>query len=159
MASKGQKVAGGAGVVALAIAIATPFIMPFEGKVNASYADVVGVWSACYGHTRGVRPGQYYSDAQCRTLLADDVREHADGVAGCVNTYLPPETMAAAVSLTFNIGIRAFCRSTIARRFNAGDLRSGCDGFLAWNRAGGRVIAGLARRRAAERALCLKGLT
>lgn len=45
-----------------------------------------------------------------------------------------------------------------ARRFNAGNWRGGCDAFLMWNRAGGRVVRGLALRRARERALCLKGL-
>ena len=49
---------------------------------------------------------------------------------------------SAATRLSFNIGVVAFCRSTAARRFNAGDWRGGCDAFLAWNKArvGGRLV-------------------
>ena len=50
------------------------------------------------------------------------------------------------------------CRSTAARRFNAGDWRGGCEAFLMWNKAGGRPVRGLTLRRQRERALCMKGL-
>jgi lysozyme len=49
-----------------------------------------------------------------------------------------------------------FCGSTAARRFRAGDVRGGCDAFLAWNKAGGRVVAGLAKPAPAERQICLR---
>lgn len=61
-------------------------------------------------------------------------------------------------ALIFNIGTGGFCRSTAARRFNAGNWRGGCDAFLMWNKAGGREVRGLTLRRQRERALCLKGL-
>jgi lysozyme len=69
-----------------------------------------------------------------------------------------PEILAAATSLAFNIGTAAFCRSTAARRFNAGDLEGGCRAIGAFVFAGGRKLPGLVRRRAAEVALCLKGV-
>jgi lysozyme len=70
-----------------------------------------------------------------------------------------PNQLAASVSLAYNIGTTAFCRSTVARRFNAGQWKAGCDAFLMWDRAGGRKVRGLTRRREAERAICLRGLT
>jgi lysozyme len=61
--------------------------------------------------------------------------------------------------LTYNIGGAAYCRSTVARRFNAGRWKEGCDAYLMWNRGGGRVIRGLTLRRQDERKLCLSGLS
>jgi len=68
------------------------------------------------------------------------------------------QQLIASVSLAYNIGTGGFCRSTAARRFNAGNWRGGCDAFLMWNRAGGRVVRGLTLRRQRERAICLTGL-
>jgi lysozyme len=156
MATNRQK--AGAGLIGLAIAIATPVVMSFEGKRNDVYADVAGVPTVCWGATQGIYAHRRYSDGECRALLDRDLRRHADGVAACLPPALPAETFAASVSLAYNIGVGAFCRSTAARQFNAGDLRGGCDAMTRWNKAGGRVLPGLVRRRAAERALCLKGL-
>jgi lysozyme len=69
-----------------------------------------------------------------------------------------PNQLAAATILAFNIGTAAFCRSSVARRWNAGDWRGGCEAFLMWVHAGGRVVPGLINRRKAERAICLRGL-
>ena len=69
-----------------------------------------------------------------------------------------PAQVAAATSLAYNIGADAYARSTVARRFSAGNWRGACDAFLSWNRAGGRVVPGLVRRREAERTICLRGL-
>jgi lysozyme len=54
--------------------------------------------------------------------------------------------------------VKAYCGSTVDRRFDARQWAAACDAFLMWNKAGGRVVAGLANRRAAERALCMKDL-
>jgi lysozyme len=59
----------------------------------------------------------------------------------------------ALVSLVFNIGCGAFGRSTLLRHLNAGDHHAASKQFTAWNRAGGRVVAGLVRRREAEQML------
>jgi GH24 family phage-related lysozyme (muramidase) len=68
----------------------------------------------------------------------------------------------AAISLAYNIGTDAFCRSTAARHFRAGDWRGGCDALTAWNKArvNGRLVPvrGLTRRRRHEREICLRGL-
>lgn len=127
----------------------------------AAYADIVGVWTICDGDTKNVRPGMVETQAGCRDRLERQLIAHAKPVLRCVPDLARPERqnqLVASVSLAYNIGTSGFCRSTAARRFNAGNWRGGCDAFLMWNKAGGRVVRGLALRRERERALCLKGL-
>lgn len=88
-----------------------------------------------------------------------DVHHYAAGVIACVPAlYGRGQQAAAAVSLAYNIGVGGFCRSTAARHFRAGRWREGCNAFLMWNRAGGRVVRGLTLRRQRERDLCVVGL-
>ncbi|KQD16250.1 lysozyme [Acinetobacter baumannii] len=62
----------------------------------------------------------------------------------------------ALVSLAYNIGSGAFKGSTLLKLLNKGDYKGAADQFLVWNKAGGKVMKGLVRRREAERALFLK---
>lgn len=124
-----------------------------------TYLDAVGVPTACDGITRGVRMGQRYTEAQCTALLERELAEHATQVIRCVpGLYGRPHQAAAAVSLAYNIGGGAFCRSTAARRFNAGQWAAGCDAFTMWVKAGDRTLRGLVLRRGRERAMCRTGL-
>jgi lysozyme len=129
----------------------------FEGKRNDPYLDLVKVPTVCFGETRVAM--RHYSDAECEDMLADGLGGFAKGVLER-NPELRghPYQLAAATSLSYNIGPSNYWRSTTARRFAAGRWREACDAMLAWNRAGGRVIAGLARRRVKERQVCLTGL-
>ena len=65
-------------------------------------------------------------------------------------------TRIAMLSFTYNVGGGALCKSSVARKINAGDLRGGCDALLLYNRANGVPLRGLTNRRVAERELCLK---
>lgn len=129
-----------------------------------AYLDIVGVPTACDGLTshrgRKIKPSDQFTEAQCAIMLEDALVEHAAGVMACtpgLSLTLPRRDMArfAAVSLAYNIGVGGYCRSTARARFNAGAIRQGCDAILAWNKAGGRVVPGLQRRRERERAKCL----
>lgn len=125
----------------------------------SAYLDAVGVPTACDGITRGIRMGQRHTEAQCTALLERELVEHAEQVIRCVPGLKGrAHQAAAAVSLAYNIGGTAFCRSTAARRFNAGQWAAGCDAFTMWNKAGGRVLRGLVLRRGRERAMCRTGL-
>jgi lysozyme len=159
---KVKKVTGGAlGTAALfALAMAVAQIKIDEGKRNITYADLVGVPTACWGHTGpDVKAGQRKTDAECEALLTDDAQAKERAVLKCTPGLAErPYQLAAATRLTFNIGEAAYCRSTVARRFNAGDWRGACDAMLAWKYAGGRVIPGLLARRQRERAMCLEDL-
>lgn len=153
----------GAGAIA-ALAMAVIALKPDEGKRNVSYRDIAGIPTSCYGHTGpDVRVGQYRTDAQCEALLKKDAETHMRGVLRCTPGLADrPHQLAAATRLAFNIGTSAYCRSTIARRFNAGAWRAACDGFTAWRfaRVNGRMVEvrGLKLRRERERAACLTGL-
>ena len=174
----------GLGLAAIAAAVATalPIAREHEGKRNVAYADAIArrpVATICYGHTGPeVVVGQRLGDAQCEALLTGDLADHARGVGRCAPGIVDnPYLFGAATDLAFNAGVAAFCGSTAARRFNAGDLKGGCEalgpsftvetrvggrlvtrrreGFV---RSGGRIRAGLVRRRERDRALCERGL-
>lgn len=148
-----------AAVMAAAILIATPVIMTKEGKRNVGYRDVIGVPTACYGATgQGVKVGQRYTDAECNTRLAKDVRAHAEKIVACIKVPVSAKTEAAFISFAFNVGTGAFCKASLTRKLNAGDYAGACNGLLAWDYAGGKRVAGLTKRRQDERALCLAGL-
>lgn len=142
--------------------VAVPFIAREEGKRNRAYQDIVGVWTICYGSTRGVSAGMVKTDAECLDLLGNEVAEYREGLhryfsVDTISHRLTPHRDAAYTSLAFNAGIRAIGRSTATRRLNAGDIAGGCDALTWWNKAGRRVIRGLVARRTRERDLCLKG--
>jgi lysozyme len=145
------------GLPAAAALMAT--IALWEGKENVGYFDVVGVATACYGDTSNVTIGKRYSDAECAERLERQAVAHIEPVLRCTPRLKGRgNQLVAAGSLAYNIGAAAYCRSTVDRRFDAGDFRGACNAFLMWNRAGGRVVRGLVRRRHYERRLCLKGL-
>ena len=150
-----QALVGTVGTAAAALLIST--VALWEGKRNDPYRDIVGVWTVCYGETRvAMRP---YSDAECEDMLAKGLNDFAEPVLKR-NPELAghPNQTVAAVSLSYNIGQANYNRSTVAKRFSARDWKGACNAILAWNRAGGKVVKGLVRRREYERQICLKGL-
>lgn len=141
----------GAGAAAILIA----FVPQFEGTVNKTYRDPIGIITACNGHTGPeLRMGQVFTEDQCNELLSGDLVAHSQGVQDCITEPLSDSELAADVSLAFNIGVSAFCNSTLARKQNAGDHAGACAEFSRWDKAGGKALPGLTRRRAAERRLC-----
>lgn len=140
-----------------AAAILVPTVQHWEGTRYVPYSDIVGILTVCTGDTHNVTPGKVYSKAECEARLERQLIAHAKPVVECVpGLTRHPNATAAAVSLAYNIGPSAFCRSTVAKRFNRSDWKGGCDAMLMWNRAGGRVIQGLVNRRRAEREICLR---
>jgi lysozyme len=107
-----------------------------------------------------VRRGMKATRDECDAMLLRRLDEFADGVERCVPSAktMPEERFIAHTSLAYNIGVGGYCKSSIARLENAGYTRAACNYFMKYNRAGGVVFPGLTRRRAAERAMCLKGL-
>lgn len=139
---------------ALALAVAAPFIASWEGKRNDPYRDIVGVQTVCYGETNVDM--RRYTDAECTAMLERSVASYRDAVIRCTPSLEGhPVQLAAVTSLAYNIGPRAYCNSTADARFDAGDLKGGCEAILRWNKAGGRVVQGLVNRRRAEYNLCM----
>ncbi|TXH56493.1 MAG: lysozyme [Desulfurellales bacterium] len=146
------KTLGGTGAAAALIAL----VAAWEGKSNDPYADLRGIATVCYGETNV--PMRRYSDAECREMLAKSLNKYASEVKR-LSPRLEGNQLLAATSLTYNIGSAAYARSTARRRFNAGDLRGGCEALTWFNRAGGRVIPGLVNRRRAEYRVCIADLS
>lgn len=130
----------------------------FEGYRYVSYPDIVGVWTICAGHTRDVKPGDTATAEECRALLRSEAQEYWDAVDRMVTVPMRPREHIAFTSLAYNIGLEAFARSTLLKRANAGQMVAACNEILRWNRAGGRVVRGLVKRRRAEHDICL-GIT
>ena len=130
-------------------------IKSFEGLRLKAYQDAVGVWTIGYGTTRGVRPGQEISEAQAEALLKSDLNRFERDVSQAVRVSINDNQFSALVSFTYNVGSGALRSSTLLRKLNSRDIYGAANEFPRWNRAGGRVLAGLTRRRNAERALFL----
>lgn len=130
-------------------------IKSFEGLRLRAYQDAVGVWTIGYGTTRGVKPGQEISEAQAEALLKTDLNRFERAVNESVRIPINDNQFAALVSFTYNVGSGALKSSTLLRKLNRRDVYGASNEFLRWNRAGGRVLAGLTRRRKAERAMFL----
>lgn len=132
-------------------------------EYRRAYRDVVGVWTICDGLTRGVRAGQVETREGCARRLEAELVMTAEAMMACVPTLREPGRdyqRWAIVSLAYNAGTPAICRSTVAKRFRARDWRGGCDAFLMWVKAGRplRVVRGLQLRRQREREICLRGV-
>ena len=140
--------------------IGIALIKRFEGLRLKAYRDVAGVWTIGYGHTGGqARAGAKVTASEAEALLARDLGRFEEAVRRLVGR-LPQQQFDALVSLSYNIGIGAFARSTALARLKAGDGRGAAEAIGWWNKAtiGGekRVLPGLVRRRAAEAALFLE---
>ncbi|MBA1345995.1 lysozyme [Rhizobium sp. WYCCWR 11146] len=150
-----------AAAVAVALSIGA-LIKPWEGLSLKSYPDIVGVWTACYGETLGIRPGMKFTKAECEDkLLTRVTNDYYRPLTQCIVDFdrKPVEWQAAAISVTYNIGVGAACKSSFARLARDGKIKESCQAMTAFNRAGGRVVQGLVNRRAAELKLCLRGVT
>ena len=150
---------GAAGALAVSAA-GLGFIGGWEGKENEPYRDIAGVWTVCYGSTGAhVISGGTRTDEECLSLLDEDVNRFEAAVNRCTPAPKTQNQFDALVSLSFNIGEQAYCRSTLARKFNAGDTLGAADQFSAWSYATingeRRQVRGLLNRRLAERVLFL----
>lgn len=128
-------------------------IKQFEGLYLKAYRCPAGVPTIGYGHTAGVAMGQTITQQQADDYLRRDVRQFERAVARLVTVPLTQGQFDALVSFAFNLGDGALAQSTLLRLLNAGDYAGAAAQFDRWNKAGGRVLPGLVRRRAAERAL------
>ena len=160
LSTKAKIGAGLGGGALAALSLALVYLPTDEGKRNVDYLDIAKVPTACYGHTGpDVIVGKYRTDPECKLLLQEDAQKHLIGALKCSPGLADrPNQLAAVTRLTFNIGVAGYCKSSVARLFNAGQYRAACDRFLAFRYAGGREVRGLLLRRQRERQQCLSGL-
>ncbi|HDR2802563.1 TPA: lysozyme [Enterobacter asburiae] len=135
-------------------------IKEFEGCKLTAYQDSVGVWTIGYGWTQPVdgkpiRAGMTIKQETAERLLKTGLVSYENDVARLAKVSLTQGQFDALVAFTYNLGARSLSTSTLLRKLNAGDYAGAADEFLRWNKAGGKVLNGLTRRREAERALFL----
>lgn len=130
-------------------------IKRWEGLRLETYSCPAGVPTIGYGHTgASVLPGSKITEHQADVILAADLEKFEAGVDRMA-PGLPGNEFSALVSFAFNLGLAALERSTLLKKVLAGDKAGAGAEFMKWTYAAGKVLPGLVKRRAAERALFL----
>ena len=136
-------------------------IKEFEGCKLQSYKCPAGVWTIGIGSTRysdgsAVRKGQTLANEEAALLLLAKTLAHYEHEVNALKVELSQNEFDALVSLTYNIGVRNLASSTLVKMLKAGDSKAEvAKQFLRWNKAAGKELAGLTRRRNAEAELFL----
>ncbi len=129
-------------------------IKQFEGCSSKAYPDPAtggAPWTIGYGTTKGVKPGMTITAEQAEKMLRDDVAKFESGVSALLKVPTTQGQFDAMVSLAYNIGLGNFGKSTLLRKHNEKCYSCAAGQFPVWNRAAGKVMNGLTRRRNAER--------
>ena len=136
-----------------------------EALVTTPYYDVAGVLTVCIGETKGVEMREYTPD-ECSAMLVKRVEGYfVPAIRRCTRRdvwdSLHQETIDALVETSYNIGVGAYCRSSIRKRLDAGRGAAACDRILLYNKAtvngALKPIEGLTKRRQREADKCRRG--
>lgn len=131
-------------------------IKNFEGLRLKSYRCPAGVWTIGYGHTgKDVFEGMIITEAEAESILKKDLEKFEQGVEKAVDVPLSEDQFSALVSFSFNLGLGNLSGSTLLKDLNKKEYQAAADEFPKWRKAGGKVLEGLVKRRAAERDLFL----
>lgn len=125
-------------------------IKHFEGLELDAYKCPAGVWTIGYGHIKDVQPGDAWSESHADYMLEVELEEYEHYVNTAVEVPLSQNQFDALVSWVYNLGPTNFNSSTMLKVLNAGDYSEVGNQMLRWNKAGGKVLEGLTRRRQAE---------
>ena len=143
-------------VGALAVsAAALVGIATHEGYRSEAYKDAVDIPTIGFGETAGVKMGDETTPERALVQLLESTEKHADAIRQCIRVPLYQHEFDAYISLAYNIGTGAFCRSTLVKKLNAKDYAGACEEIRRWNKAGGKVLPGLVKRREAEYRMCM----
>ena len=153
-----------AGRAAAWLTICVTLCAGYEGYAAHPYVDTIGTGhpiTYCYGETAADGPlppmNATFSEAYCKAELAKKLATvYAPAIEKCIHVTMPPHRRAAIVDAAYNLGPNAICKGSIARYLNAGNVPAACKALLSYDRASGRVVAGLVRRRQAEYRLCTR---
>lgn len=135
-------------------------IKHFEGLRLTAYQDSVGIWTIGYGWIhpvdgKPIRPGMSIKEETSERLLRTGLVGYESDVSKLVKVKLTQGQFDALVSFAYNLGARGLSTSALLQKLNAVDYAGAADELPRWNKAGGKVLPGLTRRREAERALFL----
>lgn len=135
-------------------------IKEFEGCRLTAYKCPAGVWTIGYGHTgtvdgKAVASGMTITAKKATELLKSDLARFEAAVNSYVTAPITQNMFDALVSFAYNCGAAALKTSTLLKKLNAGNYDGAANEFPRWNKAGGRVLNGLVRRREREKQLFL----
>lgn len=133
-------------------------IKKFEGCKLKAYPDpgTGGYpWTIGYGHTKDVKPGDTCTQEQAEAWLLEEAEEFAKQVRALVTVDLYNYELDALTSFAYNVGIGNLKKSTLLKKLNAGDRLGASAEFGKWNKAAGKILPGLTKRREQERLLFL----
>tara|TARA_Y100001972_G_scaffold64277_1_gene78520 strand:- start:27 stop:491 length:465 start_codon:yes stop_codon:yes gene_type:complete len=125
-------------------------IKHFEGLELEAYQCAAGVWTIGYGHTKDVQPGDQWSESHADHMLEVEMEEYENYVNTAVTVPLSQNQFDALVSWVYNLGNGNLTSSTMLKVLNSGDYAGVPAQIKRWNKAGGKVLEGLTRRRQAE---------
>lgn len=131
----------------------------FEGLRLTAYQDSGGVWTIGYGHTGTAKPDMTITQEKADELLRLDVHWAVSCVNNAVTVKVNQNQFDALVDFTFNIGCGAFRNSTLLRRLNAKNYAEAAEEFTRWKFVKGVEVAGLLRRREADKELFMTPVT
>jgi lysozyme len=126
-------------------------IKKFEGCELNAYKCAAGVWTIGYGHTKDVQEGDKWSKEKAEFMLWDELEEEYEKyINDLVDVPLSQFQFDALVSWVYNLGPANLKNSTMLKKLNAGEYEEVPSQMKKWNKANGKVLEGLIRRRAAE---------
>ena len=125
-------------------------IKHFEGCELTAYKCPAGVWTIGYGHIKGVSEGMTITQEQAEQMLLDELVEYENYINELVSVGLSQNQFDALVSWVYNLGPSNLRSSTLLKVLNSGDYNGVPAQIMRWNKAGGKVLEGLTRRREAE---------
>ena len=128
-------------------------IKHFESCKLTAYQDSVGVWTIGWGHTAGVKKGDNWTQDEADDILLNDLEKFEGYVNQYVQVPLTQNQFDALVSWTFNLGPGNLQSSTMLTKLNEKSYDEVPSQMKRWNKAGGKVLRGLERRRNAEAAM------
>jgi len=108
-----------------------------------------------FGTTSGVKPGDRITPTQALSRAMADIQQYEGAVKQCVKVPLTQNEYDAFISLSYNIGTGAFCRSTLVKKLNQQQYTEACQEILKWDKFNGKPLAGLTKRRQEEYLKCL----
>jgi lysozyme len=125
-------------------------IKKFEGCKLEAYKCAAEVWTIGYGSTKGVKEGDTITQEEAEELLIKDVKVFEKAVNDAVERSMVQCQFDALVSWTFNLGAGSLNSSTMLKKLNNQEYDEVVPQMKRWNKAGGKVLQGLIRRREAE---------
>ena len=128
----------------------------FEGFEDTAYLCPANVWTIGYGRTRNVKEGDKITEPQAERDLLEELEEFKHQVLDSVKVELKQNELDALTSWTYNLGVGNLKSSTLLKKLNAGNKDEVPAEIVRWNKANGKVLAGLTKRREAEAELWAK---